>query len=286
MAPELALGGLQQWMQSVIARTGRLEDALAGPEAAALLPPDRVGDVLRPSATLTPEERIGIYHGMYFLRMAEALESDYPALAHFLGEERWGEVVRGYVEAHPSRSYTLNVLGRELPAWLRGAPRLPRRGFCHDLARLEWAVTEAFDAEETKRLSEEDLGAVPAEAWDGAVLVPSAAVRLVSLRWNANEWLESTKDDRHHHPPPRRRETLVAVFRQSYAVYRRELSRPAFRLLSDLCAGVPVGRALAAAGKRRAAPGPETLFRWFQGWATDGIFRAVEVGAPPSLSAS
>ena len=32
-------------------------------------------------------------------------------------------------------------------------------GFCRDLARLEWAVTEAFDAPETPILSEQDLAA-------------------------------------------------------------------------------------------------------------------------------
>jgi hypothetical protein len=274
--PELALGGLQRWMQSVIVHPGSIDEALASVEAGALVAPDRLAGVLLPSATLTPAERIDIYHGMYLLRMAEALETDFPALAHFLGEDRWAALVRGYVEVHPSRSYTLNVLGRRLPGWLHEAEALPRRGFCHDLARLEWAITEAFDAEQTPRLTEAELSATPDDAWDGARLVPSAALRLVELRWNANEWLDSTKDDRHDHPRPRRRQTWVAVFRQSYAVYRRELSRPAYRLLSDLASGTTVGDALAAALARRGAPGPEALTRWFRQWAADGLFTRIE----------
>lgn len=276
MAPELALGGLQRWMQSVIVHPGAVEDALASPEAASLLPPDRLSDAILPSATLTSAERVGIYHGMYPLRMAEALESDYPALAHFVGPERWSALVRDYVLAHPSRSYTLNVLGRALPSWLLVAEKLPRRGFCHDLARLEWAVSEAFDAAETPRLSETALAAVSPEAWETARLVPSAALRLVELRWNANQWLDSTKGDGHDHPKPQRRDAWVAVFRQSYAVYRRELSRPAFRLLADLASGLPVGEALAGALRRRGTPGPESLTRWFQGWAADGLFQGVQ----------
>jgi hypothetical protein len=276
MAPELALGGLQSWMQSVIVHRGPIDVALAGPEAAALLPPERLGEVLLPSATLAAGERIAIYNGMYLLRMAEALESDYPALAHFFGETRWPALVRDYVFAHPSRSYTLNVLGRSLADWLGAAPGVPRRSFCRDLARLEWAVTEAFDAPETPRLTTTELEAVPPEAWDELRLVPSAALRLVELRWNANQWLDSTKDDQHDHPKPRRRDAWVAVFRQSYAVYRRELSRPAFRLLSDLASGLPVGEALATAARRGGAPGPEALSRWFQEWASDGLFTRLE----------
>ena len=65
------------------------------------------------------------------------------------------------------------------------------------------------------------------------------------------------------------------VFRQSYAVYRREVSHPAFRLVSDLAAGQTVGRAIAAALRRREAPGAETLWAWFRQWAADGLFTAI-----------
>jgi hypothetical protein len=98
----------------------------------------------------------------------------------------------------------------------------------------------------------------------------------VELRWNANEWLDSTKSDDHDHPKPRRRDAWVVVFRQSYAVYRRELSLPAFRLLQDLASGCRVGEALAAALRRRGSPGPEALTRWFQEWASDGLFTSLE----------
>ena len=237
MAPELALGGLQRWMQSVIVHPGPVDEAVASPEAASLVAPARLAEVLLPSSTLAPVERIGVYHGMYLLRMAEALESDYPALAHFLGEKRWTALVRGYVERHPSTSHTLNVLGRSLPSFVLEAPGVPSRRFCHDLARLELAVAEAFDAEETPRLGEAELLAVPPEAWEGARLVPGAPLRLLELRWNANEWLDSAKDERHEHPRPRRRASRTSIFRRDYAVYRRELSPAAYRLLADLVAG-------------------------------------------------
>jgi len=275
----LELTPLQRWMQAVIVHPGTAGEALAAAEAASLLPPERLGDVVLPSRTLGAKERLGLYHGMYVLRMAEALESDYPALAHFLGD-RWHGVVRRYVTAHPSRSYTLNHLGRHLAGWLLEAPGLAQRQFCSELARLEWAVSESFDADETPRLGEAQIAAVPADGWSEARLVPSAALRLVALRWNANEWLDSAKDERHEHPRPYRRASWVAVFRRNYSVYRHELSQPAFRLLSDLVAGAAVGPALASALRRRAAPAPETLQRWFQGWAADGLFTRIETVGP------
>lgn len=286
MAPDLALGGLQRWMQAVIAHPGGLEQALGAPEPRALVPRDRVASVLLPSATLAPEQRIGIYHEMYRLRMSDALETDYPALAHFLGPRRFAALVRDYTGAHPSSSYTLNALGRALPEWLaaKGGARLS--GFCGDLARLEWAMAEAFDAPQSERLAATALEALPSAAWSEARLVPQAALRLVALRWNANAWLDSTRDDRHLHPKPRRGDSWVAVFRSGYAVDRRELARPAFRLLRDLAAGRSVGQALAAALARRGAPGPEPLTRWFREWAADGLFARLErVGVDPPRAA-
>ena len=132
----------------------------------------------RASATLRPEERLAIYHDMYLLRMEEALESDYPALKHFLGDARFRALVAGYVRAHPSRSYSLNFLGGRLPDYVGAAPGLRHRGFCHDLARLEQAVAEVFDAAQEEPLRAEEIAAVPEAAWEGARLAPIAAFRL------------------------------------------------------------------------------------------------------------
>jgi hypothetical protein len=267
MAPELALGGLQRWMQAVIVHPGTADEALAAREAAALVPSGRTESVVRPSASLTAAERVGVYHDMYLGRMREALESDYPGLARFLGPEAWERLVAAYVQAHPSRSYTLNVLGGNLPRFVRTA-RVPRPAFCHDLARLEWAVTEVFDAPETPPLTEADTAAVATGDWEKARLVPVAALRLVVLDHDAGAHLDALRDGRHRPPPVRRRRNRVVVYRRSYAVYRREQDAAEFALLADLVDGRPVGRAVARALARRGARlRADDAFRLFRDWA-------------------
>jgi hypothetical protein len=280
MAPDLALGGLQRWLQAVVVHPGPVEAALAARPAASLVPPGRTHEVVRPSRRLTAPERVGIYHGMYLARMQEALESDYPALARFLGPAAWGRFVAAYVEAHPSRSYTLNVLGRGLPEFVRTA-RVPRPAFCRDLARLEWAVTEVFDAEETPPLGEAALAAVAPAEWEHARLVPVAALALVVLDHDAGAHLDALRRERGRRPPVRRRRTRVVVHRRGYAVFRRELTAAAFALLVDLVDGLAVGRALArAVARRRARLGPDEAFTLFRDWAAMGLFQAVEVETP------
>lgn len=288
MAPELALPGLQRWLQAVIEAPGPVGRALGSRAAARLVRPGRTRDVVRPSATLSAVERVGVYHDMYLPRMLEALESDYPALAHRLGEGGWRRLARAYLSAHPSRSYSLNELGRQMPAFVRRA-RVPQPAFSADLARLEWAVAEVFDAPEAKPLGEADFRARSPSEWARARLVPVPALRLLALGWNAFDWLSSFRDSAsrrraaHRHPKVRRQRSFVAVYRRDYAVMRRELGQAAFLLLGDLARGASVGRAVARALARRGQArldGTDAAFRLFRDWASMGLFHAIELERP------
>jgi hypothetical protein len=277
MAPSVALDRVQRWMQAVIMAPGTDEEAIASRTAQAEVPLPESRSVVLPSRTLTATERVGIYRDMYLVRLRDALESDYPGVAHFLGEERFRKLVADYVGAHPSSSYTLNRLGDHFPEYLRAAA-VPRREFVFDLARLELGVTEAFDADETAPLPPQAIASVPAEAWARARLVPIAAFRLLAFHYPVSAYLQSVKDGTPH-PSTRRRDTWVAVYRRNYALSRLDLSREAYRLLSALASGSSLGDAVqsvvAGAQPRRVAE--EHLFRWFREWVAEGIFRRVEL---------
>jgi len=273
MAAELPLERLQQWMQGVIVHSSTVGEALRDPSLSGVVAPGELAQVILPSRTLEPAERLAIYQGMYPLRMEEALASDYPGVKHFLGDDAFFALVKGYVDAHPSRSFTLNPLGRHLPEYVREAPGVRRRDFAHDLARLERAMAQAFDAEQVAALSEEQVAAIPPEAWEGARLTPVAACQLLAFRYPVGPWLDSLQDPQHRHPPGRRRDSHAVVYRREYSVYRLDLSRPAHDLLADLLAGRTLGEAVGAALRRgRPRPDSDTLFRWFRQWVAAGIF--------------
>jgi hypothetical protein len=216
---------------------------------------------------------------MYLLRMEEALESDYPALKHLLGDSRFSALVRDYVAAYPSVTYTLNRLGDHFPEFVAKWKGAPRRAVAHDLARLELAMAEVFDADETPPLSEADIAAVAPEAWERARLTPVAALRLLAFRYPVNAYFQSVRDESHDHPPLTRKDTYLAIYRRDYTIWRHDLSRPAHDLLADLVAGKPLGKAVASALARggRYAPTADQLFRWFREWATGGVFTAIRL---------
>jgi hypothetical protein len=278
MALEVGLEQLQRWMQAVIVHPGETLAALGSDGAEREVAAERIGDVILPSKTLAPAERLAIYHGMYLLRMEEALASDYPALKHFLGDEAFFDLVRDYVQVHPSKSFSLNPLGQHFPGFVKSTTGLKRPDFCHELARLEWAVAQAFDGPETARLSEEAIAAVPPEAWESARLKPVGTFHLASFRYPVNDYLQTVLDENHDHPKARLKDSWIALYRRDFTVYRLDLTRAAHDLLADLAQGTPLGAAIGKAMKTggRRAPSEHELFRWFRQWVSVGVFQAVE----------
>jgi len=271
--PELAR--LQHWMQEVVVHPGTVEEAVASDEAELYIPSKRLGEVVLPSHSMTSAERIGVYHGMYLMRMEEALETDYPVIRYHLGDHQFAHLVREYVERYPSTSYTLNRLGDHLPQFFLDEPEWHEAGFLHDLARLELAMTEVFDEEESPVLSATELEAVPPETWEEARLRPISAFRLLEFKHAVIPNLVAYHEDRPS-PSPRRRASWVALYRRDYSVLRLELTRAEYDLLKAIVDGAPLGEALATAAASKSQRQQAKVFRWFRTWISEGLFTAIE----------
>ncbi len=231
-----ALRRLQRFVQGVVVDPGETSSAAlraARRELRGATPED----VLRPSRALSAVERIGIYQGMYLLRMREALAADYPGLAHALGPDGFADFVCAYVARHPSRSHTLNRLGDHVPEYLARSHR-PDRRFLADLARLEHTVTEIFDAVAPAPATARVAPPGPATTFRSAT--PLALLR---LGHPVGPYLDTVREGRSPRRRPRPRLTSSLLFRRGFAVRRLDLSPGAFALVSALAAG----RTLAAA---------------------------------------
>jgi hypothetical protein len=272
--PELSR--LQRWMQEVVVHPGTVEEAIASDGAGREIPSESLGDVVLPSHSMTSAERVGVYHGMYLMRMEEALETDYPVIRYHLGDHQFSHLVHDYVQRYPSTSYTLNRLGDHLPQFFLDEHEWPQAAFLHDLARLELAMTEVFDEEESPVLGAAKLEAVSPEAWEEARLRPIAAFRLLAFKHAVIPNLVAYHEDRPS-PSPRRRATWVALYRRNYSVLRLELSRVEHDLLRAIVDGTPLGEALAvAAASTKSSRQQAQVFRWFRIWISEGLFTAIE----------
>ena len=135
---------------------------------------------LRGSAALSAEDGLAIYHHAYRARLLEALRGDYPAVHGWLGDAQFDALAGAYVDAHPSRHFSLRWLGAGLANFIDGYLLAEQAAPLAELARLEWAFGLAFDAPAGQPLSLEQMAGLPAEDW------PGLQVRLLpSVQWQA-----------------------------------------------------------------------------------------------------
>jgi hypothetical protein len=285
------LAPIQRWMQAVIMHPGGVAEGLASEEARHHLDPgsDEIENVVNRSRALSALERLSIYGYAYQARLLECLREELPVLLHALGQEIFDAFAVGYLQAYPSRSYTLFKLASHFPRFLaetrperdeaEGSPTWP--DFLIDLATLEMTFNEIFDGpgvEGETLLDAAPLQLLPAERLLEARFVPVPCLRLLDLRYPVHRYYTAVR--RGENPdPPEPAETWLAVTRRRYVVRHYELSRPAYELLHALLAGASleqaIGQALESAGTDLERLSHQ-MRSWFHDWAAEGFFRALQ----------
>ena len=225
-----------------------------------------------PSRTLRPEQRVGIYADAYLARLVEVLQEDFPAVSRFLGRRAFHATCRAYLERFPSRSRSLNPLGRRLPEFLSSRPA------ARDLARVEVAMSEVFDAEGVAPLQPSDFSKIAPGRLAEVRLEFVPAFRLLELDHAADPYVDAARRERQTLPRLRRTPTWIAVYRKEFQVWRLDLKKPAHAALEALHRSCTVSRAVAAAAKAWTGT-PQALEsqlrRWFGEWASEGFFLRV-----------
>lgn len=218
-----------------------------------------------PSANLDASARLQVYVDAYFSRLRDVLADDFPRLATTLGATRFDELAREYLRAQPSTNPSLRHLGDALPAFLQAHTTLP--AYLIELARLERARVEVFDAPDDVPLTVAALHAVPPAAWPSLRFVPIRALAIVRLAWPV---LDLWHDPRAM--PAKSLATTVRVWRGGdFRVFHAALDPRAARALEGLVAGQPFGAFCGNFGDLPAAEAAERATGLLARWLEDGL---------------
>jgi hypothetical protein len=136
------------------------------------------------TAKVDAATRLRLYADAYRLRLLEALETDYPGLKAMAGDEEFDRLGRAYIDAHPSRYRSLRWFGDAVSEFLRVTPPYSGYPVFAEMAAFEWALSDAFDAEDSALAGIADMAALPAESWPGLRFVAHASLHRLDLRWN------------------------------------------------------------------------------------------------------
>jgi hypothetical protein len=249
---------------------------------------DVVSTFIKPNDRLTSLERIQIYNRQYWFRLIDCLYEDYPGLQAAIGQGKFSRLLREYLDANPSRSFTLRNLGSRLEQFVVDHPQLtaPRTELAIEMARFEWAQVVAFDGPARPALGvDELLGTDP----ERLTLAVQPYITLLELNWPLDDWsialkksqramrseasnavetADEPRKKRRRFALPKRQKTLLAVHRYDNSIYYKRLEPDTFAVLSRLAAGKSLAEACAPVPEAMA----ERVQQWFANWTTLGWF--------------
>ncbi|MEA3292757.1 MAG: DNA-binding domain-containing protein, partial [Pseudomonadota bacterium] len=224
-------------------------------------------------------ERLGVYQEAYRLRLIEALGDNYRGLEALLGEEVFENLCGCYIDAHPSRHYSIRWYGDRLAAWLKETEPWRKQGVLAEMAAWEWSLSLAFDAPEAETVGEETAESIPPEAWPVLTFRFHPSLQRVDLAWSVPRFRQQVEEEDEEIGPPEQAEQplpwliwrtgLRQKFRsmevnEAWALDTARQGENFAAICEGLCEWVdPQHAALRAAG-------------FLKGWFQDGLITSVE----------
>lgn len=177
---------------------------------------------LRVEDQATARERVQVYRDGYAFRCLDCLRDDFPAVEGLAGREAFARLVGDYVSRYPPPSPSLRHLGARFAGFAAESELGRRWRWVGELAALEWARVEAFDAAEVPTLTAEDLRAVGPAEWPSLRLRLAPSVRILELRHSIDGVWRALQDGSEPPEAPPGPTTLV-VYRRAQVVYHRRV---------------------------------------------------------------
>ncbi len=228
---------------SLLALQTRMTAYLLQPDAEALTalpdvqgpitPSDADGNGAPNASPMLALRRLGVYHGAYRARLLETLRDTYGHTLRLLGDDAFDALALAYIAQSPSTHRNLRWYGETWPDFLVDAA-------VAELARLDWALREAFDGPDDTALGLRDLHLLAPDAWAVVRLRPHATVRCLAMRHNTLQRWHALDDER----PVPDAEPLpapgwVLVWRRDDRPHFRSMAAPEAWAVRQLLTGQP-----------------------------------------------
>lgn len=189
---------------------------------------------------------MGIYAHAYRARLLDTLADAYQKTRSVMGEVAFETAALAYIAAHPPTTRSLRWYGEHVDTHL--ATHRADQPALAEIARLDWALRQAFDGPDAGPLAASALGALPPDAWATLRLVPVPTAELLVFRHNTVAVWQALDDDE---VPPALAASPIEVdwlvWRKGLQPYFRSLHRVEAALLRAMLTGSSFAQACAHA---------------------------------------
>lgn len=217
---------------------------------------------------------LGLYLMAYRARLLSALHDNFPVLKSALGDEVFADLARDYINAHPSSFRSIRWYGDSLVAFLDADPRRLPHPALVDLARMDWAVRGAFDAQDAPTLSLSDLAALAPQDWPQHHFVPVPSLNMLELEWNIEPiWSALNEDADAQTEAPEPLSHVLLVWRPELDCLWRSAETVEVAALNALAKGANFAECCTAIAETGASDPAATAAGFLQRWVVDGMLQ-------------
>jgi hypothetical protein len=197
---------------------------------------------LKPPPNDTPEVMFGVYKHAYAARLVEVAGNDHEFLKAYLGDEQFNAMARGYVKAYPSHNPNARWFAHRLPDYLAGHEPWSEHPELAELAALERALNDAFDAPDAPVFTLADMQSLESERVADAVFSIHPSMRMLKAKTNVTGIWSALKSEERPPKPEALSEPIdIVVWRQGLASRFRLLGAEEAMALGEAAKGVPFG---------------------------------------------
>lgn len=228
----------------------RLEDhfGYAADFTPALLDPERAPPAIVSGPNgKAADKRYNVYRNNVTVSLINALAATFPATQRITGADFFRAMARFHVRATPPTSPLLFEYGHDLPDFIERYEYAQSMPWLADVARIERAWLDAYQASDEEPLTPQALASIPPENLADTIFTPHPATQIVRSRFPAVSIFAANRSD----GPVSRIEATEAedalVTRPGLEVAVRHLPSGGAMFLSRLMAGETFGAAAAAA---------------------------------------
>jgi Putative DNA-binding domain len=190
----------------------------------------------------TRETLFGVYRHAYSSRLVEAMRNDHKQLRVYLGDEMFNAMGHAYVAANPSQQPNLRWFSSGLPEFLKSTEPYADHPVLSDLAALEKALNDAFDAQEGPTIGLADMARFAPQAWAGLIFRSHPSVLRLNLPTNASAVWLALKADKEPPDPVRLEEaSRLLIWRKDVTPVFRELGAEEAMMWDEAARGIPFG---------------------------------------------
>jgi hypothetical protein len=242
------------------------------------------GDSILAEIPDSPREKretlFGVYRYAYSSRLVEAMRNDHKLLHIYLGDEMFDEMGHAYVAANPSQSANLRWFSGQLPEFLKSVAPYSKHPVLSDLAALEKALNDAFDAKEAPVVGLADMAGFAPEAWVGLTFKPHPSAQRLDLSTNAAAvWLALKADEDPPKPVLLEEPGRLLVWRQDVTPMFHQLSAEEAMMWDEAATGIPFGVLCSMLATYDDPDGAAARGAgYLHGWVTAGLLTGVSDG--------